>query len=935
MSHASNTGPLPKGYVPLPGSGPVLARTARLAGPADAAETFKATIVLRRRTDGPTMPGHDYYAKTPPRERPRVTQAEFAAKFGAHPDDVAHVVRFAKGSGLTVLKAHLSRRTVEVSGTVALFGKAFAVSFARFEHTLPGARGTKEPPTLENFRGWDGFIHVPTDLADVIVAVSGLDNRTVTKSHGVGDPNYVGAVTVQQLATNYNFPTNPADGEYIGIFCPKGGLGGYNEGDFPPGLVTPISTDGTLNGTLVLTTNSQGTPAGSTVLNFDSVPPQVIVGSAVWANLAVVALNGFKVTGFNNTTVTLAAPVPEPGVPPFTPLTFNPDPETQSDISIASQAAPGANIVVFFGAATIDGWLAIINRAVHPDTEAGDPQCSVLSASYSIAHSDDAANLLSEAKVTLGLLTSLTNAFADAAIFGSTICVSSGDSGSSSEGWVGLTPAVTYPASDPNVLSVGGTTVGYEDSAMTILQEYVWNDATGATGGGVSATFLKPTYQLEANVPASLNGGVVGRGVPDVAANASANSPYTNLPWFGGQSQWNGTSSSTPLWAGLIAVINAQMKAWAGFINPTLYDIGSSAFNDINPPPGPNTNGYGNVPGYTAGKGWDPCTGWGSPNGLELLEALGGYPSVYITGGYQSADIVLRDPQNSNTLIPVGGMPGGPADTLLDPNKEYSLSANVHNDSDTEATNVQVTFWSIPGGLGVNGSMVGVPQTIPSIAAHDSINVPASVPFMSAPAGGHTCAAVSLYSPTTGCDTETVFAMYIPPPGYLGAKKCSAWRNTDSLLVAGGSKIGLKLGIGRLPFPWNGPIMLTVNTVLVPSMHIAAARTREFASVPGRDGSRPEFPAELLKDAFRKFGAIDLKPKMTTPGHGKISARSDRSWEFRLSDADDTHSLEIESEIPHFAEKGDVILVKVTASYPRIEKREAGTVEFLEFVYIK
>jgi kumamolisin len=217
----------------------------------------------------------------------------------------------------------------------------------------------------------------------------------------------------------------------------------------------------------------------------------------------------------------------------------------------------------------------------------------------------------------------LSNAFQDAAIQGVTVCIASGDTGTDSK--VGDGNAhVQYPASDPWVLSIGGTTIG--NVSESSFDEYVWNDIffgsiPGATGGGISDYFSKPSYQNGADVPASLNNGRIGRGVPDVAANASPNSGY---PLFvdGSSSTGNGTSASAPLWAGLIAVINAALGRNVGFVNPHLYALGSTAFRNISGAPGPVDNGLNGVAGYRAGSSWDACTGWGSPNGVALLNGL-------------------------------------------------------------------------------------------------------------------------------------------------------------------------------------------------------------------------------------------------------------------------------------------------------------------------
>jgi kumamolisin len=102
--------------------------------------------------------------------------------------------------------------------------------------------------------------------------------------------------------------------------------------------------------------------------------------------------------------------------------------------------------------------------------------------------------------------------------------------------------------------------------------------------------------------------------VPDVAADAD---PETGYSVFvdGSATVIGGTSAVAPLWAGLVALINQSRKQPVGFLNPLIYAATvESSFNDIT---------VGGNDGYNAGKGWDACTGLGSPNGAKLLQALG------------------------------------------------------------------------------------------------------------------------------------------------------------------------------------------------------------------------------------------------------------------------------------------------------------------------
>jgi kumamolisin len=143
----------------------------------------------------------------------------------------------------------------------------------------------------------------------------------------------------------------------------------------------------------------------------------------------------------------------------------------------------------------------------------------------------------------------------------------------------------------------------------------VWNELAnndGATGGGVSNQFPLPTWQANANVPAP-TGSSGGRGVPDVSGNADPNTGYT-IRVDGETSVIGGTSAVAPLWAGLIAVANQQLGTKVGFIQPAIYAAkAAAAFNDIT---------EGNNPAFSAGPGWDACTGLGSPKASALIPLL-------------------------------------------------------------------------------------------------------------------------------------------------------------------------------------------------------------------------------------------------------------------------------------------------------------------------
>src|SRR5205085_1936086 len=171
--------------------------------------------------------------------------------------------------------------------------------------------------------------------------------------------------------------------------------------------------------------------------------------------------------------------------------------------------------------------------------------------------------------------------------------------------------------------------------------ETVWNWGGGiGSGGGVSANYVLPAWQQ--GISTSVNqGSTLRRNIPDVAMCADGVYVVSDN---GNGGAVGGTSCATPLWAGFMALVNEQAAANGqsplGFVNPALYALGKSAsysavFHDVTSGDNVGTNSPGK---FTAVAGYDLCTGWGTPNGAALINALAP------TAG-QSAPIALVRPQ--------------------------------------------------------------------------------------------------------------------------------------------------------------------------------------------------------------------------------------------------------------------------------------------------
>jgi subtilase family serine protease len=200
-----------------------------------------------------------------------------------------------------------------------------------------------------------------------------------------------------------------------------------------------------------------------------------------------------------------------------------------------------------------------------------------------------------------------------------TVVASSGDTGAISDN--GPPRQVSLPASDPLVLAAGGTTLDATWATGTYHGEMAWNEGAEASGGGYSSLFPRPAYQDGiARIGAT-------RGVPDVAANADSATAMALDISGGGLYPAQGTSAAAPLWAGVIALADQQAGRHLGFINPALYAIARGpayhqAFHDVTTGDNSVIWPTGVYTGYTAGPGWDPVTGWGSPDAQYLVPLL-------------------------------------------------------------------------------------------------------------------------------------------------------------------------------------------------------------------------------------------------------------------------------------------------------------------------
>jgi kumamolisin len=560
-------------HVSLPGSERPAKDGARRIRDADPDERLDVTVTLA----GPPLP--EAGVGEP------LTREQLADRHGADPTTIARVSEVLERFGLTVGEVSPLTRSLRVSGTVTQLEAAFKVGVGIYSN-----------PEQGEYRGREGELQIPAELEGLITGVFGLDQRRVahrrsgsgpaSRGGPVAEPA-AGAVSVPggrkpfleaavagqslspaELSSHYNFPAGDGSGQTVAI-AEFGG--GYFAADLEAFCA------------------KQGTPA-----------PKV----------TTVSVNGAPL-------YTLAEIQQLPQQQQQQQL--DDSVEVNMDIQIVAGLAPGADQIVYFSSFDEQGWVDLLNQVI----ERTPAPAVALSVSWGLAEDDP--------DWSKAALQAIDERLQDAAALGITVCVAAGDDGSADQESDGRAH-VDFPASSPHALAVGGTMLSGETDVVWWQSPGERSGGGGATGGGVSVVFPRPSWQ-DLQI-ASINPGAIdGRVIPDIAALAGP--PYYDLIFTGKDQPNGGTSAATPVWASLIALLaGAAGQPWKPqFLAPLLYAAGSGGAGSGGATVG--ANGCTDVisgnntsstlgKGYSAGPGFDAVSGWGVPNGTALLRALTG-----------------------------------------------------------------------------------------------------------------------------------------------------------------------------------------------------------------------------------------------------------------------------------------------------------------------
>jgi subtilase family serine protease len=486
-------------------------------------------------------------------------RGQFARLFGASSATIDNVLSGLRALGLhpgAVASDHLS---VPVTATAAQISSAFGVTLASYRlHGRTGFSNTDAP-------------RLPASIAASVEDIIGLDNLTTQQSFATAPSKASVKLTRTKSARPAGEPTDGPqpctdatdEAEDTGAFTADELAFAYEfsdlymAGDFGKGQTVGIVEFG-----------EPDSPS-------DIAAYQSCYGTHV--PVSYTKVDGFHQTG--------------PG-----------EGEAALDIETVAGMAPGVAIDVYqapnTGAAPYDIYQDIVDQ----------DKVSVVSESYGLCeHYQD-----------VKAVNAVTVLYEQAAVQGQTIVASSGDSGSEGcldNDGVKSRLSVNFPASDPLVLGVGGTTLFDLEPRPG---EAVWNEraiGAGAGGGGKSTLFSEPGYQSSFGIKASV------REVPDVSADADPETGYVYV--HGGEfGAIGGTSAAAPLWASLLALINAECPTSPlGWVNPLIYYAASPhvkavVIDDIPKVSGSlNNNDYTGDGGghYAVAGGYDMGTGLGSP----------------------------------------------------------------------------------------------------------------------------------------------------------------------------------------------------------------------------------------------------------------------------------------------------------------------------------
>lgn len=570
---------------PLSGNHPLTAQNLTSRPNADRPLTIHVSFVLR---NGKALDKllADLQDSTSPLYHHWLTRAEFDARFGRTPAEVTEVSQWLSSQGFHIVDA--SPRAITSTATVRLAEDAFATSIAA---STDGARfGNLSDP------------QIPARFAGMIGSIDGLDNMRTAIPLNVRPSQMPRAQSTASTIAGVGAATLPGLAP-MSVMTPPIELASITDFEESPFGIHFGPND--------LRTFYDETPL------LEANPP-VDGGGSGGDCLAVAEVSDFNTASVQLFDSTFSLPnanltrVFPDGTSPGT--VSGAEDETLLDIEYSHAVAPGAPISVYIGNSVgvkIDPLTDAISKAIN------DRQCGALSISFSYCGATDS--------FYTGTLDPILKM---AGTFGQSIFVSTGDIGPATLNPncdIVSTIGVSEMAADQNVTAVGGTQFtptfsGTVDSGD--VSESAWSDNIGATGGGKSKIWGKPSYQASGTP----NDGA--RDIPDVSSGASPLAPgyYWATDKKGTAAMdccIGGTSLAAPTWAGISKLIAEVEGGRLGNMNTRLYQLGNlgnasqSGLRDVTS----GNNDFDGLIGFNAIPGYDQATGWGTADMATLAAA--------------------------------------------------------------------------------------------------------------------------------------------------------------------------------------------------------------------------------------------------------------------------------------------------------------------------
>jgi subtilase family serine protease len=490
-----------------------------------------------------------------------ITPAEFAARYGADEYDYSFVKNWAKDNQLKITDESVGRTTLTVTGKVSQFEALFNVQLNNYRS-----------PNGDEFYSASTAPIIPSRIAGQIMAVVGLSSSI----------HYAPLSKIYRRLGENPLPAMKAD-----TAGGSGPGGAFNTDDLRDAYNRPD-----LHGTVLqkVALFEQGGYAQTDIDKYiaNNRLPNVLVKPRL--------VNGYK-GGVNDPNIELEAVL---------------------DVDMIMAMNPAVNEVLVYEDGKDSFDVALLDALA-------DVASDNAVQTFSISYGQD------ERQAGAKRMDAENQIFVQLAAQGVTVFVSSGDNGAYGDTGIGYN--ASDPGAQPLITSVGGTTL-FTGKDASYGDEEAWNllvSGLGATGGGVSAHWTIPNWQPPSEVTPN-GGSATYRNFPDVAA---VGNPETGVAVYsginGGWIQVGGTSVAAPLWAGYISLLNSALQTVGfprlGFLNAAFYPFANQYYgeygilHDVFDGTNGNSTEYRDLPGYSAGLGYDNCTGWGSMNGQGFAAA--------------------------------------------------------------------------------------------------------------------------------------------------------------------------------------------------------------------------------------------------------------------------------------------------------------------------